>query len=128
MKQLSKHIYTRTNSRYRRWGINLCILFIIFALIRLIFAVTGFPRDHFIGDFLINEGYLSPNVDTLTAITNGHVHSHYKLSHLNATVMGVARDVADGLPSVLQQVYYRHTGILICICVIMYINLIVNYI
>lgn len=90
-----------SRSKIYRLIVWLCFLFIFIALFRLILVVTYFPYGTALGDLLINQGYLSPN-SQIVSYTNRRI----KLRSSNVTLLGMGKDVADNLPSVLRQVIF----------------------
>ena len=91
---------TISRNKIHRLIVWLCFGFIFITLFRLIFTVTSFPYGTSLGDLMINQGYLAPNTQ-ISSYTNRRI----KLRSSNVTLLGMGKDVADNLPSVLQQVY-----------------------
>ena len=89
-----------SRNKIHRLIVWLCFGFIFITLFRLILTVTSFPYGTSLGDLMINQGYLSPNTQ-ISSYTNRRI----KLRSSNVTLLGMGKDVADNLPSVLQQVY-----------------------
>lgn len=88
-----------SRSKLYRLIVWLCIGFIFIVLFRLILTVTYFPYGTSLGDLLINQGYLSPNTQI-----NSYAHKRIKVRSANVTLLGMGKDVADNLDSVLKQV------------------------
>ncbi len=73
------------------------ILLVCITILHIAVITLDFPRNYAIGNFLINEEYLSP--------VRNEALKELKLRSVNVTIFGVGRDIGDILPKVLPQVY-----------------------